>query len=180
MGEFFIGEPDFALSATVATSTVSPGQAATFAIDVLPQQGAFNNSVSLSCAGLPAGASCTFTPNPLIPGAGPVNSTMTINTPAVVGSRAPGHTPRHMPIYASFLPVMGIAVLAAARRGRRKALNISATCLGLVLIVAAAQGCGGGGGAAKAVSSAATVSTIIVTGTSGSTAHTTNVTLTIR
>ncbi len=82
---------------------------------------------------------------------------------------APGHAPRQMPIYASFFPVVGVAILAAGR-GRRKARNIGAA-LALFLIVAIAQGCGGGDSKASASN------TITVIGTSGSTAHTTQVTL---
>jgi hypothetical protein len=57
------GTPDFAVAATPASQTVSPGSPTTYTVTVTPT-GGFNGSVSLTSTGLPAGATGTFSPNP--------------------------------------------------------------------------------------------------------------------
>jgi hypothetical protein len=57
------GTPDFAVAATPASQTVSPGSPTTYSVTVTPT-GGFNGSVSLTSTGLPAGAVGTFSPNP--------------------------------------------------------------------------------------------------------------------
>jgi hypothetical protein len=57
------GTPDFAVAATPASQTVSPGSPTTYNVAVTPT-GGFNGSVSLTSTGLPAGAVGTFSPNP--------------------------------------------------------------------------------------------------------------------
>lgn len=55
--------PDFSLSASPATQSISRGRAATYTVTVSPQNG-FSGSVSLSAAGVQSGATATFSPNP--------------------------------------------------------------------------------------------------------------------
>jgi hypothetical protein len=70
------GAPDFAVSATPASQTVSQGGSTTYTVNVTPT-GGFTGNVTLSASGLPAGASATLSPNPTT-GA----STMTVQTSA--------------------------------------------------------------------------------------------------
>jgi hypothetical protein len=70
------GAPDFAVAATPASQTVSPGNSATYTVNVT-QTGGFTGSATLTASGLPAGASASFNPNPTA-GA----STLTIQTSA--------------------------------------------------------------------------------------------------
>jgi hypothetical protein len=58
----FLG-PDFTLSASPATQTVTPGGSTSYNVTINPQVG-FAGQVTLSVSGLPSGASATFTPNP--------------------------------------------------------------------------------------------------------------------
>ena len=60
---------DFALSATPASRSINPGQSATFTISVASNSG-FNQPVALTCSGLPAGATCTFSPSAILNGVG--------------------------------------------------------------------------------------------------------------
>jgi hypothetical protein len=55
--------PDFSLSATPSSSTVTQGQPTSYNVTVTPT-GGFTGAVILSVSGLPAGAIGTFSPNP--------------------------------------------------------------------------------------------------------------------
>src|SRR5437660_6617099 len=68
--------PDFALSATPALQTVTQGGGTTYTVNISPS-GGFTGAVSLSAAGLPTGASASFSPNPAS-----ASSTMTVGTGA--------------------------------------------------------------------------------------------------
>src|SRR5437870_3130373 len=68
--------PDFALSATPASQTVTQGGSTTYTVNISPS-GGFTAAVSLSAAGLPAGTSASFSPNPAT-----ASSTMTVGTGA--------------------------------------------------------------------------------------------------
>src|SRR3989441_738236 len=68
--------PDFALSATPASQTVTQGGSTTYTVNISPS-GGFTAAVSLSAGGLPAGTSASFSPNPAT-----ASSTMTVGTGA--------------------------------------------------------------------------------------------------
>ncbi|TAM79463.1 MAG: hypothetical protein EPN47_16800 [Acidobacteria bacterium] len=55
--------PDFSLSATPGSQTVTAGTGTSYTVTITPS-GGFNGSVSLSVSGLPSGATGTFTTNP--------------------------------------------------------------------------------------------------------------------
>jgi hypothetical protein len=73
------GTPDFAIAATPASQTVSPGSPTTYSVTVTPT-GTFTGSVSLTSSGLPAGAAGTFSPNPTT-GASTFSVTTSASTP---------------------------------------------------------------------------------------------------
>ena len=74
--------PDFAISVTPpTTATVVAGSPATYTISVSPTNG-FNSAVTLTCSGLPLGASCAFVPPTVTPSGTAVTSTLTITTAA--------------------------------------------------------------------------------------------------
>ncbi|MGH9773621.1 MAG: beta strand repeat-containing protein [Candidatus Acidiferrales bacterium] len=84
--------PDFSMVTQAPTSqTVSAGSSTgNYTIQVNSTNG-FNSAVTLACSGLPAGAACNFTTNPVTPPANmSVNATFTISTtgatPAFNGS----------------------------------------------------------------------------------------------
>jgi hypothetical protein len=72
---------DFSIAISPSNATTSVGQSATYTVTVLPISG-FNNPILFSCSGLPAGATCSFSPAALTPGSGPVSSTLTVSTAA--------------------------------------------------------------------------------------------------
>lgn len=75
------GVSDYTVDASPTSATIKQGQSAAFALTVTPLNG-FNQAVSFACAGLPAGASCTFAPPFVTPNAGPVTTTLTVRTTA--------------------------------------------------------------------------------------------------
>jgi len=71
-----IGSQNFAISASPATLTISPGTKGT-SIITTTIFGGFNSSISLSASGMPMGVAVSFNPQ-IIPAPGAGNSTMTI------------------------------------------------------------------------------------------------------
>jgi CSLREA domain-containing protein len=130
---------DFTVAASPDTVAVTGGQNAAFIVTVGPDGPSFGDPVSLSCAGLPGGASCSFAPAAVTPGAESATSTLTVSTvslsaaPAVAYSGAP-----RFPLALSCL--MLVAVLASLR-GRPLRIRL---VLGMLLLVALADvACGG-------------------------------------
>jgi len=77
---------DYSVAVTPASGTVTAGQSATFTVTVSTLGGNYNQSVSLTCSGLPAGSSCNFSPNSPNPNSGSVNSTLKLSTTARHGT----------------------------------------------------------------------------------------------
>jgi hypothetical protein len=71
---------DFSIAASPASASVKHGQSVKFTVTVNPLGGSFTSAVALSCAGLPSGASCTFSPSSLTPGERGATSVMTVST----------------------------------------------------------------------------------------------------
>jgi hypothetical protein len=69
--------PDFSISASPASQTVTQGGSTSYTATVMPSRG-FTGSVTLSASGLPSGASATFSTNPIPGGSG--TSTMNVST----------------------------------------------------------------------------------------------------
>ena len=67
---------------TQGNQSLEPGQAATYALNLLPVGGPFTLPITLSAIGLPPGATVTFTPQVVTLGTSPANVSMTIQTAA--------------------------------------------------------------------------------------------------
>jgi hypothetical protein len=81
--------PDFTLTCNPSSLSIAQGSSGTSTCTVTSQN-SFNSAVSLSCTGLPSGASCSFAPASVTPPAnGSANSTLTVN---VAGTTATGTT----------------------------------------------------------------------------------------
>jgi hypothetical protein len=74
----FVG-PDFSVGVSPASRAVTPGASTTYAVTI-GSTGGFSGSVTLSASGLPAGATGTFTPNP-VTGASTLSVTTSGTTP---------------------------------------------------------------------------------------------------
>jgi hypothetical protein len=73
---------DFAIAVAPTAATIAAGGTAQYVVTVSPQGGAFKSAVTLTCANgnLPIGATCSFNPPTLTPGATPAQSILTITT----------------------------------------------------------------------------------------------------
>jgi hypothetical protein len=79
--------PGFTLASDSATAAVHAGQSAQAHLTVTPDTG-FGGTVTFSCSGLPAGASCAFAPASAAVGGTAVSTTLTIGTTASTVARA--------------------------------------------------------------------------------------------
>jgi len=182
---------DFTISASPATMTISAGQPAAFTVTVGGLNG-FNSAVNLSCSGQPINSTCSFSSMSVTPSSGGTTTAMmTIST-----SSLPYSVPHKMAmipgggIFAMFLPIpalgfLGLFLAASGRNGRlagkRWILNLAGSAA--LLLVAAwlftAGGCGySGGGAGTGTQRGMT--TVMITGTSGSLSHSASVSLTVQ
>jgi hypothetical protein len=143
-----IAAPDFTLSATPTTGTITPGQTATFAFTISPV-GGYTGTLNFSCGTLPALAACSFSPASLTPSGGsPASTTMTVTTAASTAMLNPGQRSRR-----PWLPAGGLALTAALGLAftPKKITRWRRSLLGLcwVLVMASLSfslsGCGGGG-----------------------------------
>ncbi len=118
------GIPDFSVTANPSSITTTQGGFATTVITITPINN-FSESVTLSCAGLPGQAFCTFTPvigSTAATGTGtqaqPFTSTLQISTQAASGAITPpqfGHRLQSA-LALAFPGLLALAGLAAARR----------------------------------------------------------------
>jgi sugar lactone lactonase YvrE len=163
---------DFTISATPSAQSVTAGSAATYSVAAVSTGGSFTDPVTLTASGLPPGATVSFSPASVTPGSSLSSSSMTVQTIAEQASAREG--PARWPLPTGLITV-ALLVLPFRRRGR---VFIGLACW-LLLLGASTALTGCGGGFALPQSPSATY-TITVTGTSGSTQHSTTVQLTVR
>jgi len=132
--------PDFALTASPTSLSLTPGQYGTVTVTVTPENG-FTDMVTLSCSGVPSGAACLFSPATLTPlSTSAVSSTLQLQTQGASGT-AGMEKPASTIAYAIILP--GVLALAGVGALRKRAGFERMRMLGLVaLLVASALGLG--------------------------------------
>jgi len=173
---------DFAIAAAPPAATVAAGDAASYTttISPVPTGAGYSNSVSLTCsAGLPQGANCRFSTNPVVPNGTPVTSSLTVTTVARPVTTAALHSPG-LRLFVMLLPVGGFALVGAGARRRKRMIVLAA--LTLVLASFALQaGCGSSKKTTPSTSGTpAGTYTVTVSGTSGSVTRTARVTLNVQ
>lgn len=131
-----------ALVAAQQNVTVTGGQSGSVDLLFAPQGGAVNQSFSFSCANLPIGATCSFSPQSATATATGVTTTLTIGTTKAAASLAPSPFAA-VRIYALWLFVPGLFVLPGFRKSGGKNLRFGVFILGVALL-AAMIACGGG------------------------------------
>jgi hypothetical protein len=166
--------PDFGVSSTTTPQTVTAGQTAgPYNVIVQPVGTSFNNPVTLSCTGgLPTGAQCSFTPNPITPGNNAADVVLSIATAAAApATRKPTQQTAALYFYILGLTMPGIVVLWGATRRRKRSwcsvLTLSAGLLLALMLLSCAGGTGispgGSCGAAPSVPTGLAASSITST-----------------
>ena len=173
---------DFAVSSSPSSATVSPGSSASYAISIAPQGGVgFTGPVSLACsAGLPALASCSFSPPSVTPGSASASSILTISTTApsvTLPQFEPGlrNGPR---LFLWIDLVLALASVAAFARkfGQRRAFALASWAL-LLCFILPILSCGGN--SAPRSTRPGTYS-VTLTGTSNQLQHSASLTLVVQ
>ncbi|HXM99608.1 MAG TPA: TIGR03118 family protein [Candidatus Dormibacteraeota bacterium] len=177
--------PDFTISTMPASLTISAGQPATFTITAGGVNG-FSSAVTLSCSGQPAGTSCKFMPPTLSPASGATaTSTLTIATSSNPYGRGAmvhaGNLLFSIPLFSLVGLLCARTESATANKRNRKQRHFAGT-VGLLLMFSgllAVAGCGGYNSGGGTGGTPRGTSTVVITGTSGSTMHSSSVTLTV-
>jgi hypothetical protein len=163
--------PEFNLSMSPASMTLPAGGTGTTAVLINAFNG-FNSVVSLSCSGLPAGATCAFAPGN---STGTGNSKLTIKAPATLGMNV-------RPVDSRPLSLAVMAMAFGYFRMRRRTVRVLVLA-GFAPVLWALNGCGGASGAGGSSGSppppTSTTYSVTVTGTSGSLSHSAPLSLTI-
>jgi subtilase family serine protease len=162
--------PDFTITSTNPTVTISGGSG-TMAITISAQNG-FNGSLTLSCAAMPAGDTCSFNPPSPVMISGTTSITVTVTKAAALippanwprGWRAPG---AEMILLGALLAAILLLSLRICPRRWSTALAVvvMALLIGTIAGCSGSSGTGGGGGGTLSVG------TGVVVATNGSITH---------
>ena len=139
--------PDFGVSATPASMTITAGQTASYTVSATPANGS-TQTVTWSCLGAPAGATCTVSPNSVtLDGTHAANATVTLTTtaraiatPLVLPHRSPRYRWMLATIFVWFIVLLVICSMSGKLRQRPR-LAAAAGALAVSLI---AYSCSGG------------------------------------
>ena len=169
----------YTVASSTPSQTVQPGAAAQFNIQVNPLGGSFNNLVTLSATGLPAGAQVSFLPPAVTPGSAGAPSVMSIQTSTGLAHLALPKSQRQSPVpllaLLAGIPLLGLAgSLRRLRRTSQRWMLLALAALA-ILPVLALGGCGGG-----YFGPAPQTYTVTVTGTSGALQESTTISLTVQ
>jgi hypothetical protein len=170
-------DDDFAIAPTLPPVSVTAGQPAIVHITITPVP-ATVTALHFTCSGLPAKASCTFSPNPLPPGSAVtdvVATIMTTESTTSAGRRPPA-------IYASWvgftsMGLIGLVVVGVRRKSRKKVVIFGALSVTVLLMT---MGCGALQTGPGTVGTPPGTFTVTMTGSNASFTHSTTVTLTVK
>lgn len=172
---------NFTVSANPNALTITHGLSGTSTLTITPAGGADSVPISFSCAGLPAGSTCTFSPATVTPGSKLATTTLTIQTAGSALSAPPLDGPSLPPglmVLLALAAALGIATTLLHRRGPRWSWA-SATCLLAVLGFTALMTACGGGSAPVANPAPTGNFTVTVHATAGSVDKTIDIMLTV-
>jgi hypothetical protein len=160
---FNVLAPAFTVGVTPAALTVTGGQSGTTTVSVTPQNG-FNSLVTLTCSGLPTGATCIFAPASVTPSGTAASTKLTVTTAATTAELRRNPSP--------LIPTSTLAVAFCCLLGFKKRRNIQLMLLLAVSVIGLSlvTGCGGGSSTNTTTTKTTTpvTTTVTVTGTSGS------------
>jgi MBG domain/Bacterial Ig-like domain (group 3)/Putative Ig domain len=195
---------DFGFTISSQTATVLPGGTAVFTFTVSPIDGTtFPAAITFTAAGLPAGATYTFSPASVTAGESSTTVTLTIDVsqaqagidPANLrpniqrainnaGNRAGSHGKSNHGVASALAPfALALILLPFAGRLRRAGKKFGRALSMLMMLaagMAAIAGIGGCGSTSGFFAQQQQSYTVTVTGTSGSLTHSATVTLTVQ
>jgi hypothetical protein len=175
----------FLISALLPSATVPAGKAASYTLSITPI-GGFSQPVVLSCSGLPPGAACSPSQNPVtFSGTGPTQVTLTISTeartfvspnPSTKVGPAAGTMERFvLPWFAALIALFMLTTLG--RFKDRRAMVTLIFAAGLLML---SVGCTGGSKVGTPSGTPAGNYQVTITGTSGSATQSTTVNLQVQ
>jgi hypothetical protein len=125
------------LVASPAAATISAGQSASFALAFNPGSAAVGQNLSFSCANLPLGANCSFSPGTLTAQSGPATVNLTIATTASVAWLA---WPTRETIVVGFWLPLALVLVPGWSAGKTKRAWVLAMLLFLASVLFACSG----------------------------------------
>ncbi|HET9281541.1 MAG TPA: Ig-like domain repeat protein [Candidatus Angelobacter sp.] len=168
--------PDYQVSIPNGSATITAGQSATYNISITPQ-GGFNGTISFACSGLPAKSNCSFNPPTLTPSGSATSTTLTIATTGQTTASARTVNVQTMAALTG-IGFLGIVFLGVPTRRRRSMRLAGMMLLGLTLAFAIVS-CGGHKTTPTIPGTPPGTFSITVTATSGTTTHSSVITLTV-
>jgi len=134
-----VGGTSFSLTASPSTNTITAGQSASYSLTIVPS-GGFNQTVSLTCTGAPAGATCSISPASVaLNGSSASTATATVTTVARSSTSAAFTSGSKGGKVLDPLYAVGFFLIAALRPARRRRLTVA------ILLLGTLAACGGGG-----------------------------------
>jgi len=174
---------DFSVVAAPGSSsaTVTAGQSATYALTLAPL-GGFSQTVATSCMGAPLRSICTVSPSSVMldgTHAASINVTLSTTAATFLLRGAPQIPPiAYAAVLLSFLLLTAFAVLSMCRKLGRQATYL---VLGLILAsLTLLAACSGAGSSAHNPGTTTGTYTLVITGSSSSITHTTNLSLNVQ
>jgi uncharacterized protein (TIGR03118 family) len=179
------GSADFSLMASPSTLSITAGQTASFTITASALNG-FNSPITnFACSGEPAGTTCQFSKGTL----SPVGGTTASMTVSLATNSNPYNPHGVVGMMGAVLPMAGLGMFGMVVVGSRRKkmqrgvwwrwLGYAFSALLLSAAIFTASGCGGYSGSSSSGTPRGTT-TMMVTATSGSITHSTNITLTVQ
>jgi hypothetical protein len=176
--------PDFTVTPSPTTQTVSPGGVASYTL-AIAGLGGFNSPVTLACTAPSAQeVNCSLASTSATPGTS-VSLTVTTTAPSAARNLSPG-TVRSSPLYASWLGFPALALVGIGSLGLRsknRRLSSLLLCSILLCSVALQTACGASGNSTTAPKNPGTPAgtyTVNINATAGATQHRSSVSVTVQ
>jgi subtilase family serine protease len=164
---------DYTMFGTISNIS-APGGSGSSTITVDARNG-FSGTVALTCtAPTSAFISCSLSSSSIVLGGGTNTGTSTVTIKTNVAAGMNRHDTPLGPLFGGGAVFAGVFVLGLGARRRRLSIALSIITIALLLAVVGCSGGSGGGGGGGSTTPAGSY-TVTVTGTSGTTSHTTNI-----